>query len=81
MRRALSPSNFSVCSRQTRLAAPGFAAFVSSIIETGIPPAQMKAIRERLREIGLEPYDCLSPDLMDAMATHVAKQKGLLPAA
>lgn len=56
--------------------APGFAAFVSSLIETGTPPAQMKAIRERLRSIGLEPYDCLSLDLMDALATHVAKQKG-----
>ena len=67
-------------SPQSGWAAPGFAAFVSSIIETGTPPAQMKAIRERLRSIGLEPYDCLSPDLMDALATHVAKQKGLLPA-
>ena len=28
--------------------------------------------------LGLEPYDCLSPDLMDVLATHVAKQKGLL---
>ncbi len=54
---------------------------MSSIIETGTPPTQMKAIRERLRSIGLEPYDCLSPDLMDALATHVAKQKGLLPTA
>lgn len=54
---------------------------MSSIIETGTPPAQMKAIRERLRSIGLEPYDCLSPDLMDALATQVAKQKVLHPAA
>lgn len=66
-------------SPQRGWAAPGFAAFVSSIIETGTPPAQMKAIRECLRSIGLEPYDCLSPDLMDALATHVAKQRGLLP--
>ncbi|MGY2338747.1 S-(hydroxymethyl)glutathione synthase [Pseudomonas sp. SDO5532_S415] len=68
-------------SPQKGWSAPGFAGFVSSLIETGTPPAQMKAIRERLRSIGLEPYDCLSPDLMDALATHVAKQKGLLPAA
>jgi hypothetical protein len=34
---------------------------VSSIIETGTPPAQMKAIRERLRSIGLKRYDCRSP--------------------
>ena len=29
----------------------------------------------RLKELGLEPYDCLSPALMDAIATHVAKSK------
>lgn len=58
--------------------APEFAAFVSSIIESGFDPSQMDAVRSRLRELGLEPYDCLSPPLMDAIATHVAKQKGLL---
>ena len=52
---------------------PGFAAFVSSIIESGTPPDQMGAVRSRLRELRLEPYDCLSPGLMDAIATHVAK--------
>jgi len=56
-------------------AAPGFAAFVSSIIESGTPPAEMPAVRARLKELGLEPYDCLSPALMDAIATHVAKSK------
>jgi S-(hydroxymethyl)glutathione synthase len=25
--------------------------------------------------LGLEPYDCLSPALMDAIASHVAKAK------
>jgi len=54
---------------------PEFAAFVSSIIETGTDPAQMPAIRARLKQLGLEPYDCLSPALMDAIATHVAKSK------
>ena len=57
---------------------PEFAAFVSSIIEQGHPPDKMDEVRGRLRELGLEPYDCLSPPLMDAIATHVAKQKGLL---
>ena len=38
------------------------------------------AIRKRLKELGLEPYDCLSPPLMDAIATHTAKTKGLLAA-
>ena len=56
-------------------AAPGFAAFVSSVIESGVDPASMGAIRARLKELGLEPYDCLSPALMDAIATHVAKSK------
>jgi S-(hydroxymethyl)glutathione synthase len=55
--------------------APGFAAFVSSVIESGVDPADMEGIRSRLRSLGLEPYDCLSPPLMDALATHVAKQK------
>jgi S-(hydroxymethyl)glutathione synthase len=56
--------------------APEFAAFVSSIIETGTPPSHMDGIRGRLRELGLEPYDVLSPALMDAIATHTAKAKG-----
>jgi S-(hydroxymethyl)glutathione synthase len=55
--------------------APQFAAFVSSVIEAGVKPEQMTGIRSRLKEIGLEPYDCLSPALMDAIATHVAKAK------
>jgi S-(hydroxymethyl)glutathione synthase len=62
-------------------AAPEFAAFVSSIIETGgAKPDQMGAVRARLKELGLEPYDCLSPALMDAIATHTAKSKGVLAA-
>lgn len=58
--------------------APGFAAFVSSVIESGTKPDQMGAIRARLKELGLEPYDCLSPPLMDLIATHAAKSKGTL---
>jgi S-(hydroxymethyl)glutathione synthase len=60
--------------------APEFAAFVSSIIESGFDPNQMGAVRSRLRELKLEPYDCLSPPLMDAIATHIAKQSGVLKA-
>jgi S-(hydroxymethyl)glutathione synthase len=60
-------------------AAPEFAAFVSSIIEAGAAkPEQMAAVRARLKELKLEPYDCLSPALMDAIATHTAKAKGVL---
>ena len=36
----------------------------------------MDGIRARLKELGLEPYDCLSPVLMDIVATHAAKRKG-----
>jgi S-(hydroxymethyl)glutathione synthase len=62
-------------------AAPEFAAFVSSIIETGAAkPEDMAGVRARLEELGLEPYDCLSPGLMDAIATHTAKAKGVLRA-
>lgn len=61
-------------------AAPGFAAFVSSIIESGVKPDHMEAIRGRLKELGLEPYDCLSPGLMDYVATWVAKSTGKLAA-
>jgi S-(hydroxymethyl)glutathione synthase len=67
-------------SPQKGWSAPGFAAFVSSIIETGTPPTDMQAIREQLRSLNLEPYDCLSPDLMDALAIQVAKLNGVTAA-
>ncbi len=67
-------------SKEPGWSAPGFAAFVSSIIEQGAPPGQMDAVRARLRELGLEPYDCLNPPLMDVIATSVAKSRGLLAA-
>ena len=60
-------------------APPEFAAFVSSIIEAGADPGGMGAVRARLKELKLEPYDCLSPPLMDALATHAAKQAGVRP--
>ena len=59
-------------------APPEFAAFVSSIIESGANPASMGAVRAKLRQLGLEPYDCLSPTLMDIIATHAAKAKGVV---
>ena len=67
-------------SKERGWSAPEFAAFVSSIIESGYPPGQMPAIRARLKELHLEPYDCLSPVLMDFIATHVAKASGALKA-
>lgn len=65
-------------SQEEGWAPPEFAAFVSSIIESGAPPERMGEVRARLKELGLEPYDCLSPPLMDAISTHVAKSKGVL---
>ncbi len=59
---------------------PEFAAFVSSIIESGADPKEMGAVRARLKELGLEPYDCLSPPLMDFLATAAAKAAGTLRA-
>jgi len=67
-------------SKEKGWAAPQFAAFVSSIIEAGAKPDQMGAVRSRLKELGLTPYDCLSPDLMDLIAAHTAKAKGVLAA-
>jgi len=67
-------------SKEQGWSAPEFAAFVSSIIESGTKPDQMGAIRARLKELKLEPYDCLSPPLMDLIATHTAKAKGVLAA-
>lgn len=59
-------------------APPGFAAFVSSIIESGTDPADMSAIRQRLSDLGLPPYDCLNPTLMDLIATWTARKSGVL---
>ncbi len=65
-------------SPDTGWSAPEFAAFVSSVIEGGTDPDDMDAIRGQLRALGLEPYDCLSPPLMDLIATHTAKASGVL---
>jgi S-(hydroxymethyl)glutathione synthase len=59
---------------------PGFAAFVSSIIEAGTDPADMAAVRARLTDLGLTPSDCLNTGLMDYIATWMAKKSGVLKA-
>ncbi len=61
-------------------APPGFAAFVSSVIESGVSPEKMGPIREKFHSVGLETYDCLNPTLMDMIATFTAKKNGALPA-
>ncbi len=59
-------------------AAPSFAAFVSSIIENGFDPSKMDQIRLKLKSSAIEAYDCLSPALMDYIATWTAKTNGIL---
>ena len=58
-------------------APPEFAAFVSSVIETGTDPKELPAIRARLKELKLEPYDALSPPLMDLLAANAVKVNGV----
>ncbi|KAI0143398.1 S-glutathione synthase [Xylariaceae sp. FL1272] len=53
---------------------PQFAAFVSSIIEQGFEPNRMAEVRQKLSDVGLASYDCLSPALMDAIATWTTQQ-------
>lgn len=65
-------------SREEGWQAPQFGAFVSSLIEGGVKPDKMAGIRARFHELGLEPYDCLSPTLMDALAIFAAKKSGVL---
>ena len=63
-------------SKEKGWAPPGFAAFVSSVIESGTRPSDMAAIRSRLKETGLEPSDALNPTLMDILAIFAAKKSG-----
>lgn len=57
---------------------PQFAAFVSSIIEQGFDPEKIGGVRQKFKDVGLESYDCLSPPLMDLIATFTAKKAGKL---
>lgn len=52
---------------------PQFAAFVSSIIEQGFEPKNMAGVRSSIHQLGLETYDVLSPELMDAISTFTAQ--------
>jgi S-(hydroxymethyl)glutathione synthase len=54
-------------------AAPGFADCVVGD-RSGVSPSGMPEIRSRLKELGSS-HDCLSPALMDVIATHVAQTK------
>jgi S-(hydroxymethyl)glutathione synthase len=60
---------------------PRFAAFVSSIIESGFDPDGIDAVRARLKKLGLEPYDDeLAPALRDEILTYAEKKSGGVPA-
>lgn len=54
-----------------------FAAYVSSLIESGTPPSEMPFIRAQLDKLGIPFYDCLPPALMDLLAEHSAKSRVL----
>jgi S-(hydroxymethyl)glutathione synthase len=53
--------------------APEFAGFVSSIIESGVSPTRMVAIRAALRDQGITACDAFSPEIMDLIAWHRVK--------
>ncbi|KAL4806088.1 putative glutathione-dependent formaldehyde-activating enzyme [Aspergillus unguis] len=55
-----------------------FAGFVSSLIGQGVDPELVPSVRAKLKELGLESYDALSPPLMDAIATYNAKKDGVV---
>src|ERR1700730_2451488 len=59
---------------------PRFAAFVSSIIESGAQPDQMGAGRPGLEEPGLEPVRWPAAAVMDPDAADSGKAKGVLAA-
>ena len=46
-----------------------FAGFVSSIVESGTDASELDAIRGRIRDLGLEPYDEFSPQLNEFIAS------------
>ena len=50
-----------------------FAAFVSSLVETGTPATHMVSVRETLAKAGIPAYDAFSPELMDIIAWHKVK--------
>lgn len=52
---------------------PEFAAFVSSLVETGTSPSLTAAIRQRLGRLHISCYDGFSPELMDIIAWHRRK--------
>lgn len=56
---------------------PQFAGFVSSLAEQGFPENKLDEVRSKLKAVGLESYDALSPPLMQALADFAAKKPSL----
>lgn len=54
---------------------PQFAGFVPSLAEQGFPEGKLDEVRSKLKSVGLESYDALSPPLMQALADFAAKNK------
>lgn len=54
---------------------PQFAAFVSSLAEQD-PAIKLDEVRQRLKDIGLESYDALSPPLMEALQKFEQEKSG-----
>lgn len=52
---------------------PEFAGFVSSLIESGVSPTRMAAIRSSLARRGIPAFDAFSPEIMDLIAWHRVK--------
>lgn len=50
-----------------------FAGFVSSITESGTDSSELDEVRNRVRSLGLEPYDAFSPQLNDFIASRSSK--------
>jgi S-(hydroxymethyl)glutathione synthase len=50
-----------------------FAAFASSLVETGTPATRMVSVRKVLNKAGIPAYDAFSPELMDIIAWHKVK--------
>lgn len=54
-------------------AAPEFAAFVSSLVESGTSAALMGAVRRQLSALAVPPFDAFSPEISDVIAYHHLK--------
>ncbi|RVX76138.1 putative glutathione-dependent formaldehyde-activating enzyme [Exophiala mesophila] len=54
---------------------PQFAGFVPSLAEQGFPESKLDEVRNKLKSVGLESYDALSPPLMQALSDFAAKNK------